>query len=298
MSPGTQSDLAPASTLGVGIDSLCAAVRALSLATRYDEALELAAAAVAESADADALSAADNVRLALAAADAAERRDYVRGGDPTAAAWFDELAVRARALDPHSELVWDTELLAVRRRYAGQLRRPGGSPWFGPDDRDAAVVDALASDAAELVESAPDPARRGWARMCLGWIADNIRGDRDSAPPHYRDALDAGRQFNDDLLIFEAQRHLGDHAHDDGHAAEAYVRWSEATEAAARAGHLAGVLAQQLLLAVLAQDAEDVAGAHLLAGEVRRWSEAVGATTVAGQSGRFLNGIDPTRPPS
>jgi len=57
--------------------------------------------------------------------------------------------------------------------------------------------------------------------MCLGWIADNLRGDRVGAPGHYAEALALGRQVDDPLLVFEAQRHLGDHAHDDGDHATA-----------------------------------------------------------------------------
>jgi hypothetical protein len=58
-----------------------------------------------------------------------------------------------------------------------------------------------------------------------------------------------------------------------------------------------GVLAQQLLLAVLARDAGDEAGARALATETRRWAEAVGAVRVAGQASAFLVGVDPTQPP-
>ena len=43
--------------------------------------------------------------------------------------------------------------------------------------------------------------------------------------------------------------------------------WEESAEAAARGGHVLGVLAQQLLLAVLARDAGDEAGARALAAE-------------------------------
>ena len=104
--------------------------------------------------------------------------------------------------------------------------------------------------------------------------------------------------MDDPLLVFEAQRHLGDHAHDDGDHAEALEAWQESAGAAARGGHLLGVLAQQVLLAVLARDAGDEAGAVALAAEVRRWALAVGATRLAGQASDVLAGIDPTQPPA
>ena len=152
-------------------------------------------------------------------------------------------------------------------------------------------------DAARLRDSAPDDGRRGWACMCLGWFADNLRGDRVEAPRHYTEALAAGRAVADSLLVFEAQRHLGDHAHDAGNHAEARAAWQESAAAAARGGHVLGVLAQHVLLAVLARDTGDEAGARALAGETRRWAEQLGATRLAGQVTGFLAGVDPTAPP-
>jgi len=57
------------------------------------------------------------------------------------------------------------------------------------------------------------------------------------------------------------------------------------------------VLAQQLLLAVLARDAGDEGGAVLLAAETRRWAVAIGATRLALQADSFIAGVDPTRAP-
>ena len=76
-----------------------------------------------------------------------------------------------------------------------------------------------------------------------------------------------------------------------------WLAWHDSTEAAARAGHVLGVLAQQLLLAVLARDAEDESGARALATEVLRWADEVGAERLVGQTRGFLAGVDPTRAP-
>jgi hypothetical protein len=155
----------------------------------------------------------------------------------------------------------------------------------------------MTAEAARLRDSAPDDGRRGWACMCLGWFADNLRGDRAEAPRHYTGALAAGRAVADPLLVFEAQRHLGDHAHDDGDHAGALAAWQESTAAAVRGGHVLGALAQQILLAVLARDAGDEAGARALAAETLRWAEQLGAPRLADQAVGFLAGADPTAPP-
>lgn len=292
--PAVTTTAKPTSTLDhfvlVGIGKLCAAVQALSLATRYDEALDLVESAPVPDDPSAAL------RLALVAADAAERRDYVRGGAPAAQPWFERLAA-FDGVDTDPIVWWDVDLLRLRRAYAAQLRHPDGSAWFGPEGRDAVEVQRLQAAAAQLQASAPDDARRGWASMCAGWIADNVLGERDVGPRHYRPALEAGRAAGDDLLVFEGQRHLGDHAHDDGDHEDATERWHESTEAAARAGHLAGTLAQQLLLGVLARDAGDESAARLLVTETGRWASAIEAETVRRQSEAFLAGVDPTAPP-
>jgi len=264
---------------------LLAAVTALENAARYDDALALVdAARVSDERD--------RLDLLMARASVIGRRDYTRGvrssGDhPLEAA--QELAAR---VGTGPTVAWDLAMLQLRRQYADQL-----VDGIGPAGRDVAAVAAMTAEAGRLRDTAPDDGRRGWACMCLGWFADNLRGDRAEAPQHYAEALVAGREVDDALLVFEAQRHLGDHAHDDGDHARALAAWQESTAAAARGGHVLGVLAQQVLLAVLARDAGDEAGAQALAKEVLRWAEALGATRLAGQATGVLAGVDPTAPP-
>jgi len=105
------------------------------------------------------------------------------------------------------------------------------------------------------------------------------------------------RATGDPVLLFEAQRHLGDHAHDDGDPVGARERWEESTAAGGRARHIGGTLAQQLLLAVLHRDEGDEAGARAIAGEVLRWASAIGAAGAARQAEAFLAGVDPTKAP-
>jgi hypothetical protein len=58
-----------------------------------------------------------------------------------------------------------------------------------------------------------------------------------------------------------------------------------------------GTLSQQVLLAVLARDRGDEAGAAALAAEIARWAAALGARHIAAQAHAFLAGVDPTAPP-
>jgi hypothetical protein len=275
-----------AATIPVEPDVLLRAARSLSAATRYDEALALLPRPESLG---DPVVRAD---VLMAVAEITGRRDYTRGrrstGAPVALGEVESLNDRA---------AWDVAMHRLRTSYADHLRREDGSLWFGPDGRDPAVRAELRAEASRLRDTAPDDVRRGWAEMCLGWISDNIDGDRDEAPTHYEQGLAAGRAANDPMLVFESQRHLGDHDHDHGDHESALSRWQESTSEAARAGHVAGVLAQQLLLAVLARDAGDEAGASALATEVRRWAVAIEAIQIARQSADFLAGVDPTRAP-
>ncbi len=272
-------------TATTDLPTVLTAVTALENAARYDEALALV----------DATQAADDsdrLELLMARASVIGRRDYTRGARSSGHHPLDAAQELATRIGTGPTAAWDLAMLQLRRQYADQL-----VDGIGPDGRDHSLVDAMVLEAARLRDTAPEAGRRGWACMCLGWFADNLRGDRVEAPVHYAQALEAGRAVDDALLVFEAQRHLGDHAHDDGDHRGALAAWQESTAAAARGGHVLGVLAQQLLLAVLARDAGDEAGARALAAEIRRWAEQLGATRLSGQVTGFLAGVDPTAPP-
>jgi hypothetical protein len=277
-------------TAQVPVATLSSAARALAHAGRWDQAAGLLDQAVPGTSAAQA-------ELARLAAEIAIERDYVTGTREAPA----RLAAAERLRGPAPGLAdgtgWDLAFLGLRQQYAEQVTGPGGAAQLGPRGRDAAEIGRLRDRARQLREAAPDGLRRGWAELCLGWIADNLYGERDLAPGHYEAALAAGQAGRDDLLVREALRHLGDHDHDRGDHAAALDRWQGATAAGARAGAVAGTLAQQLLLAVLARDAGDEAGARLLAGEVARWAAAAGAVRIAAQAAAFLAGVDPTVPP-
>jgi len=264
----------------------------LALATWYDEALRLLDATTPATGDDEG-----RVLLALTAADVADRADHVFGRSE-APKRFETLDAELAAYEPDVSLAWNVAWVRLRRAYSLAIRHPDGSYRMGPGGREPGEADALAGEAIRLRDAAPDEVRRGWASVCLGWITDNVLADRGAAPAHYEVALAAARATGDPVLLFEALRHLGDHAHDDGDHARATAAWVESAAAAARGGHVLGVLAQLLLLAVLARDAADEAGARALATETRRWASELGAARLAAQVTGFLAGVDPTRAPA
>ena len=273
----------------VPLDEVIAAARELGRGSRLDRALSLLDAAAAS-----ASSPRDRALLALAAAEIALEGGYSRDtGQATARVRAAEQAFAAADHDPGSR--WDLDFLLLRRDYHDQIL---GSGTFqpGPDGKDPGVLAGIRRRVCELSTAAPDEGRRGWAEFYLGVIADNLFAERDVAPAHYLAALRAG-DAGDDLLAREALRHLGDHDHDNGDHEQALDRWRRATALGARAGAVTGTLSQQLLLAALARDAGDEAGATALAREITRWAGAIGATRIEAQAAAFLAGADPTRLP-
>ncbi len=282
-------------TTHTDLPAICGAAITLALGLHFDAALRLLDGTTPGADDGPG-----RVRLALTAADVADRAEMAAGA-ASADERFDALDKLLAEHDTDSvdfrATRWDADWLHLRRAYSQAIRRPDGSYRMGPDGRDADEVAVLLEHARRVHETAPDDVRRGWASVCRGWIADNVLAERDLAPAFYEAGLVAGRAGKDDVLVFEGQRHLGDHAHDDGNLPDALERWRESTEAGARAGHVGGTLAQVLLLAVLARDAGDEAGAQAVAAEVARWATAAGAPNVARQAEAFVAGVDPTRAP-
>ena len=273
------------------VTALCDAATRLALGLHFETALRILDATMPATEDTDS-----RIRLTLAAADVADRAEMAAGAgsaDPR----FAELDRLLEELDVDATSRWDADWLHLRRSYSQAIRYPDGSYRMGPDGRDPEEVRRLVDQAMRVQEAAPDDVRRGWVSVCRGWITDNVLADRDAAPPLFQAGLDAGRDGKDDVLVFEGQRHLGDHAHDDGDLADARERWRESAAAGARAGHVGGALSQTLLLAVLLRDEGDEAGARAVADAVGRWATEIGARGVAAQAEGFLAGVDPTRAP-
>ena len=264
-------------TTTVDTAALLAAAEGLSRAARYD-----LAAALLDSAD---------PAVAVARAEVAVAADWAVGADT--ASPYVEAAEHALSAGADPVLRWDLDFIRLRQDYGSQL-----VDWnFGPAGRDPETMAALRAQGEQVHASAPDQRRRGWAAFYVGLIADNIYGEREVAPKHYAEALAAHEATGDDLLGFEALRHLGDHAHDDGDAALAREQWGRSAELAARAGAVRSTLAQQILIAVLARDAGDEAGAKALATEIARWTGAAGMPRQHAQALDFLAGTDLTGAP-
>jgi hypothetical protein len=271
------------------VAAICDAAIQLSLGLRFGQALRLLDGTQVDTP-------VDRVRLALTAADVADRAE-LGPGLGSASSRFDELDKLLSEVEVEREVRWDAEWLHLRRAYSLAIRNPDGSFRLGPAGRDPQEASALVAEAGRLHAAAPDAVRRGWVAVCQGWIADNVLADRDAAPARYAEGLEAGRSGGDQMLVYEAQRHLGDHAHDDGNLVDSRERWGESAAAGAKAGHIGGTLAQVLLLAVLLRDEGEEAAARAVADVVDRWASAAGARGVAYQSEQFLQGVDPTRAP-
>ncbi|MEU4239810.1 hypothetical protein [Actinoplanes sp. NPDC026619] len=273
----------------IAVDALVAAARELANAGRWQQGLALLDAAATPDRAALDRSVLDRSALDRAALDRAAAEVAL------AAEWFadsDEAGKRIAACAGQSG--WEAESLRVRYDYS-RLLHEGDELRLGPWGKDPAAIAEIGRQAVALRERAGTETQRGWSEMYLGWIADNLRAERDVAPAHYEAALAAAA--GDDLLAREALRHLGDHDHDDGDYESARRRWERATELGAAAGAVPGTLSQQFLLAALHRKAGDEAGARALATEVARWSAAIGATRLHAQVAAFLAGADPLAEP-
>jgi hypothetical protein len=262
----------------VDVEQLILAVRELSTAGRWERAALLLGSV-------DTEDPATGARIVRADAEVALERDWFAGTDTAAA------RIEAAGLEfPDGD--WDTGFLRLRHTYA-RLLHIAGTPRQGPAGKDPEALAALRDRARDRYDEAPDEVRRGWAAMYRGLIADNHFADAAAAAGHYAQALRAGADGVDDLLAREALRHLGGHDHDSGEHERARERWGRATALGARAGAVPGTLSQQLLLAALARDTGDEAGATALATELARWARAIGAERLHAAATAFLAGADP-----
>lgn len=283
----TQPASAPEPSPGrvsAGADEIIAAATALTWAARWDLARRLLQVSQPAGAGNGAATAR---RLALAAAQAAVHHDFRTTGPR----WAPDAVAAAEAVaDPRDR--WRLDFLEVEHDYGRELIGADGSPRFGPDGHDPARLAALAHRAETLADSAPDAASAGWAAFYRGLISDNLIGDRDHALPWLTRALDAAERTGDDYLAGEALRHLGDHDEEAGDLEGARLRWERSAEVWARTGNVAGVLAQQLLLAQLAIGAGRTAAGAAIAQEVRRWAGAIGLALCQQQADSMLADLD------
>jgi hypothetical protein len=254
----------------IAASRLVTAARALMLAGRWDQASDLLAGAKA----AGDTSAGDTERavLAVAQAEVAVDQDFWVRTDRGATALERASAAVARAGAVGAELGFDLEFFRLKHDYGVELAGLFG----GEGDRAPAVLDDLARRAAALADGAPDLGRRAWAAFYAGLVADVLRGGSDAGRPGYTEALQAGEQSGDELIVSYALRHLGFLASAAGHAELARRHWQHSKELRQRAGCVPLVLAQQVQLAEFDRDAGQTAAARAVAAEVNAWSRALG----------------------
>ncbi|MFC0623044.1 hypothetical protein [Kribbella deserti] len=251
----------------LGMETVTTAAEGLLRGGQWEAARHLLATAVPENS-------AERLKLAKAQAELAVDQDFFQGTD-TAPAKLDVLAGFVDAEDQ-----WDFDLLQLRYDYFDAL--------FHPDERTPDTGDLLAARAAELRQTAVDDRRAGTVSFYCGLIEDNLRGDSPKAFPYYSEALALGEKAGDDLLVGFALRHLGDHAHMSGDLELARTQWERSTEVRQAAGHVLGVLAQQILLARLTVDEGDPAAARGIATEVRRWGAVLEIDWLVRQADELL----------
>jgi tetratricopeptide (TPR) repeat protein len=261
-------------------------VRVLSLAGQWARAEELLNAVT---------SANDGERAVLAVAKAEVNVDQdfwcrTKGGpaalaraDAAVANVTDAGASSAGVAGAPATLRYDLDFQILRHGYFTELIGPDG-PRFGPDGRDTRVIDSLASRVRRLRADAPDVGRRAAATFYAGLIEDNLRGDPAAGEALFAEALSAAEQAGDVLTESEALRHLGYMASESGDTDQARRQWERSLELRQRAGAVPYVLAQFLLLAGLARDAGEEAGARAVAREAGRWAHALGSGLLESQA--------------
>ncbi|HEY3558287.1 MAG TPA: hypothetical protein VGL05_12525 [Kribbella sp.] len=215
---------------------------------------------------------AEYATLALALAEVAVDHDFGRQTDHARA-----------ALDAVPDESWDLAMLKVRKAYATAVFGSGAG-----DLRERAVA---------LIEDAPDDRRRGTAHFWAGTIADNLDEQRTQAFEHYTAALDLGEKCGDELLMAQALRHLGYHAHQAGDLKLARTQWERSTELLQKVGHLRPALAQQAFLALLIRDEGDAAGSRALAAEVNRWARQLDVPFIVQQTAELMGPRTPQERP-
>ena len=262
---------------------LIAAARALMLAGRWAQAAGLLDQTLAGDPG-------ERAALAVTRAEVAVDQDFwCRTNLGSAILQQASAAAAGAPRDPGVD--FDLELLRLRHDYAAELFGPDDAPRFGPEGRDAIVIDDLASRAARLVATAPDRGRAAAAMFYGGLIEDNLRADAGKARSAFAAALAAAEEAGEELTVSEALRHLGYHASEAGDADRARQMWERSAQQRQRAGAVPYVLSQQLLLAGLARDVGDLDAARCVAREVRRWAHALGVGLLESQAAMLADGL-------
>ena len=214
----------------------------------------------------------------MARASVIGRRDYTRGVRSSGHHPLDAAQELATRIGTGPTVAWDLAMLQLRRQYADQL-----VDGIGPDGRDHV---ARGRDGPR----GGPPARHRAGRRPPGLglhVPGLVRRQPARGPGRGAGALRRGprRPAGRSTTRCWSSRRSGTWATTPTTTVTTAARWPAWQESTAGRGPgraRLGVLAQQLLLAVLARDAGDEAGARALAAEIRRWAEQLGATRLSG----------------
>lgn len=262
-------------------DRLATAARSLALAGRWAQAAELLDAATAASPGEAAV-------LAVGQAEVAVDRDFWGRTSLGSAAVDRARAAVEGAAGGDRDMEFDVAFLRLKHDYAEELFGPGGgTPRFGPRDRDPQVIEDLAKRAGRLRATAPDRGREAAATFYVGLVEDNLRGDEVAGRSAFTAALALAEEAGEELIISEALRHLGYHVGQAGDADQARRMWERSAEQRQRAGAVPYVLSQQLLLAELTREGGDLDAARAVAREAGRWAHALGIGILEAQAARI-----------
>jgi hypothetical protein len=255
---------------------LAAAAQSLKHAGQWAQACDLLGAATPADAS-------ERAALAVASAEVCVDRDFWCLTATADAALSHATKAVAEVANGEDTLSWDLDLQYLRHDYFAQLQAPDG-PRFGPEGRDPAVLEDLATRSRRLRALAPDGERTATATFYAGLVEDNLRGEHVAGERLFAEALTVAEDAGAELAASEALRHLGYWTSQHGDLELAREQWERSTQLRQRAGAVPYVLAQFLLLAGLARDAGDAAKARTLANEVRAWALALGLGPLAAQA--------------
>jgi tetratricopeptide (TPR) repeat protein len=144
----------------------------------------------------------------------------------------------------------------------------------------------------ELAREAGDERLESWAHFWVGIVHQVIRGDHDTALPHFQSAYDWAKANGDSLLRSYAVRHLGFGWYEQGRRDDGLRALEESVELRRGDGFLPGVAAGLLALAELAIEDGRPDDARPLLAEAKEAADASGAAAVGARIDAAIAALD------
>jgi tetratricopeptide (TPR) repeat protein len=144
----------------------------------------------------------------------------------------------------------------------------------------------------ELAREAGDERLESWAHFWVGIVHQVIRGDHDTALPHFQRAYDWAKANGDSLLRSYAVRHLGFGWYDQGRRDDGLRALEESVELRRADGFLPGVAAGLLTLAELATEDGRPDDARPLLAEAKEAADASGAAAFGARIDAAIAALD------